>query len=146
VGKVDSLLISCCLSDENDPDGVITFSVDHDNNTPLQEAKRDKTLLIIGQPIILHRDRVPIKHRLNAEEINAVLSEIGQALVFISCKTHGHCKNFLPERQALSADCTSIQRCLSVIWTRLITFSCFPTTAGFNARNVHNFRRRLRKC
>src|SRR4051794_40914307 len=29
VGKVDSLLISRCLSDGNDPDSVITFGVDH---------------------------------------------------------------------------------------------------------------------
>src|SRR5215475_11291374 len=90
MGKVDSLLISCCLLDGNDPDGVVTFGVDHGDDTPLQKAKRDKTLLIIGQPIILHRDRVPIKHRLDSKEINAVLSEIGQTLVFIPCKTHGH--------------------------------------------------------
>jgi hypothetical protein len=84
--------------------------VDYGDNTPLQEAKRDKTLLIIGQPIILHRNRVPIKHRLNAEEINAVLPDIGQALVFVPCKTHGHivrtsCRNAKPIEHIVSVPC-----------------------------------------
>ena len=53
------------------------------------KAKRDKMLLIMGQPIILHRDRVSIKHRLNAEEINTVLLDIGQALASSHAKRMG---------------------------------------------------------
>src|SRR5438309_816077 len=47
-GEIDALFIPRCLSDRNDPDEVITFGVDHGDDPSLQEAERDKTLLIIG--------------------------------------------------------------------------------------------------
>jgi hypothetical protein len=54
----------------------------------LQEAQSDEPSLSIVESFIFHGDRMTVERRLNADEVDTVLSEIGNSLCFIPLELH----------------------------------------------------------
>ena len=60
----------------------------HGNGYALQQAKRDKALLLVGKPIVFKRERRSRKDHWCINEVQGVEFQIGFALIFIPLVLH----------------------------------------------------------
>lgn len=58
------------------------------HDAAVEQTERDESLLAVMEAIIENCDRLTLKHFLDADKINAMVTEIGLAFSFISLKLH----------------------------------------------------------
>ena len=60
----------------------------HGHGYAFEQAQRDKSLFLVGKPIVLKRKRRSRKHLRRVNEVQAVRFQIGLALLFIPLIAH----------------------------------------------------------
>ncbi len=86
--KVDFLLIFRCLSHRNDTDVISFFGMGDHNNYAFEKTKGDETFFSIVETAIFKGQCDALKDFLRIDKIEAMVEDVGLALLFIPCKFH----------------------------------------------------------
>ncbi len=88
-----------CLANGDDPNEFIALGVHKRNHDSLKHSKSDVPEFAVVLPRILDSDQWPSKDPFRIAKIDAMLGEIGYALLFIPREHVGNCSYNSPLRQ-----------------------------------------------
>jgi hypothetical protein len=86
--EVADFFIMCCLSDGDDSNYFVGFSMSNDYHVLLEQCESDKAFFPVIEAVVSDCNRRTLEGRFDTNKINTVFDNVGLTFSFIPLKSH----------------------------------------------------------